>query len=67
MLSIIPASYPGAVVGDTAAAGQAGVKVCDAVRAADWSVLVDFTAAVHITTSSKVPLGHGESGSGKRI
>lgn len=57
-------SYPGAVVGHAAAAGQAGVKVRDAVRAADRSVLVDFTAAVHITTSGQVPLGHGESRSG---
>lgn len=57
-------SYPGAVVGHAAAAGQAGVKVCDAIGAADWSVLVDFTAAVHITTSGQVPLGHGEGRSG---
>lgn len=59
-------SYPGAVVGHAAAAGQARVKVRDAIGAADRSVLVDFTAAVHITTSGQVPLSHGESGSGDR-
>lgn len=54
-------SHPGAVVGRAAAAGQAGVEVRDAVRAADRRVLVDFTAAVHVAASGQVPLGHGES------
>lgn len=58
-------SHPGAVVGHAAAAGQAGVKVGDPVGAADRSVLVDFTAAVDVTTSGQVPLGHGESRSGR--
>lgn len=58
-----PASYPGAVVGHAAAAGQAGVEVRDAVRAADRSVLVDLTAAVDVTAPGQVPLGHGEGGS----
>lgn len=65
-LSALPASHPGAVVGHAVAAGQAGVKVRDAIGATDWSVLVDFTAAVHIATSGQVPLGHGESRSGER-
>lgn len=53
-------SHPGAVVGDAAAAGQAGVKVGDAVGAADRSVLVDFTATVDVAAAGEVPLGHGQ-------
>lgn len=53
--------YPAAVVGHAAAACQARVEVGDAVRAADWSVLVDLAAAVDVAAARQVPLGHGES------
>lgn len=58
-------SYPGAVIGHAVAAGQAGIEVGDAVGAADRSVLVDFTTAVHIAAAGQVPLGHGQRGSGE--
>lgn len=57
-----PWSYPRAVVGHAAAAGQARVEVRDAVGAAHRSVLVDLTAAVDVTATGQVPLRHGESG-----
>lgn len=47
----LPGSYPVAIVGHAAAASQAGVEVRDAIRATNRSVLMDFTAAVHITAS----------------
>lgn len=52
--------YPCAVVGHSAAPSQAGIEVCDAIRAADRGVLVDLAAAVHVATASQVSVGQGE-------
>lgn len=51
-------THPGAVVAHSAAPGQTGVEIGDAVRAADWSVLMDSAATVHIATACQVPVGH---------
>ena len=60
--------YPCAVIGHGAAAGQAGVEVGDAVRAADRGVFMDLTAAVHVAAPSQVPLGHSHGGpAGRRV
>lgn len=57
----LPLSHPCAVVGHAAAAGQAGVKIRDAVGATHRSVLVDLTAAVHVAATGQVSLRHGQS------
>ena len=54
-------AHPGAVIAHSAAPGQAGVEVGDAVGAADWSVLVDPAATVHVATARQVPVGHRQS------
>ena len=52
--------YPSAVVGQGIAASQAGVEVGNAVGATHRGVLVDLTAAVHVTAARQVPVRHGE-------
>lgn len=54
-------THPSAVVADGAASSQTGVEVGYAVRAADWSVLVDPAAAVHVAAARQVPVGHRQS------
>lgn len=59
-------AYPGAVVADRVAACQAGVKVGDAVRAADWRILVNLTATVHVAAARQVPVSQRQSWPGER-
>ena len=54
-------AHPSAVIAHSAAPGQAGVEVGDAVGAADRSVLVDPAATVHVATARQVPVGHRQS------
>ena len=58
-------SDPSAVVAHVAAAGQAGVEVGDAVRAAHRRVLVDPAATVDVAAAGQIPVGHGQSGSAR--
>lgn len=59
-------AYPGAVVANRVAACQAGVKVGDAVRAADWRILVNLTATVHVAAARQVPVSQRQSWPGER-
>lgn len=58
---VLHGTHSGAVVGDRAAACQAGVKVGDAVGAADWRILVHLTATVHVTAACQVPVSQRQS------
>lgn len=53
-------SHPSAVVANSVASSQAGVKIGDAVGATDWSVLVDPTAAVDVAAARQVPVGQSQ-------
>lgn len=59
--NVLESAHPSAVVADGAAACQAGVKVGDPVRAADWRILVYLTATVHVAAACQVPVSQRQS------
>lgn len=54
------------IVGNVAAASQAWVKICNAIRAADRCILVDPAATVDVAASRQVPVRQSQRGPAKR-
>lgn len=58
-------THPGAIIAHGAASSQAGVEIGNAIRAADWSVLMDPAATVHVATTRQIPVSHREGRTAK--